>query len=239
MRYLLMTDNALLAHHFSVVCAARGNVCETPCGPSAVQEVCPFWLQESRMDALLLDLPVPAPGLITAWRARCPEVPVMVVMSGACTSAVRAVFAAGADGCHDDPCDARVLAARVEALVRRRQGWFRTDLLDCPPLRLETGPRRLTIDGEPVHLTDFEFRVLEVLVRHRGQVLSRADILMQFCPEGQVDERRFRSLDTILSRLRHRLAAWPQARGLLRNCRARGFILDIREAPAPAARRTG
>ena len=147
MRYLLMTDNHLLAHHFAVVCADRGSVSETPCGPEAARDVSPFWLQERRTDALLLDLPerltLRAPALIAAWRARCPGVPVMVVMPGATPYTVRAVLGAGADGCHDDICDVRVLAARVEALVRRRLGWYRTEVLDCPPLRLETGERRL------------------------------------------------------------------------------------------------
>lgn len=243
MRYLLMTDNHLLAHHFAVVCADRGSVSETPCGPEAARDVSPFWLQERRTDALLLDLPerlaLRAPAIIAAWCARCPGVPVMVVMPGATPYTVRAVLGAGADGCHDDTCDVRVLAARVEALVRRRLGWYRTEVLDCPPLRLETGERRLTIAGEPVFLTGFEFRVLEVLVRHHGQVLSRADILMQFCPEGQVDERRYRSLETILCRLRQRLAGFPQVRGRLSTCRGRGYMLDIRDARTPPVRRTG
>lgn len=232
MRYLLMTDNHLLAHHFSVVCAALGSVSDTPCGPAAVKTVSPFWLQESRTDAVVLDLPealtLRAPALIAAWRARCPGVPVMVVMSGATPYTVRALLAAGADGCHSDACDARVLAARVEAMVRRRQGWYRTDVLECPPLRLETRARRLTIEGVPVLLTEFEFRVLEVLVRHHGQVLSRADILLQFCPEGEVDARRFRSLETILWRLRRRLGVVPGGRGLLHTRRACGYMLDTR-----------
>ncbi|MHA0954086.1 response regulator transcription factor [Enterobacteriaceae bacterium NFIX31] len=243
MRYLLMTDNHLLAHHFAVVCAGRGSVSETPCGPEAVRDISPVWLQERRTDALLLDLPerltLRAPVLIAAWRARCPGVPVMVVMPGATPYTVRAVLDAGADGCHDDPGDIRVLAARVEALVRRRLGWYRTEVLDCPPLRLETATCRLFIRGEPVYLTRFEFRVLEVLVRHRGRVLSRADILMQFCPEGQVDERRFNSLNTIIGRLRRRLAPFPQVLSGLQTCRSRGYVLDIRPACPPAVRRTG
>ncbi|MCE1613559.1 hypothetical protein, partial [Enterobacter ludwigii] len=95
MRYLLMTDNHLLAHHFAVVCADRGSVSETPCGPEAARDVSPFWLQERRTDALLLDLPerlaLRAPAIINAWRTRCPGVPVMVVMPGATPYTVRAV----------------------------------------------------------------------------------------------------------------------------------------------------
>jgi len=90
-----------------------------------------------------------------------------------------------------------------------------------------------------VYLTRFEFRVLEVLVRHRGRVLSRADILMQFCPEGQVDERRFNSLNTIIGRLRRRLAPFPQVLSGLQTCRSRGYVLDIRPECPPAVRRTG
>lgn len=243
MRYLLMTDNHLLAHHFAVVCAGRGSVSETPCGPEVVKDVSPFWLKERHMDALLLDLPEHlirrAPALIAAWRARCPDVAMMVVTASTTPYTVRAVLDAGADGCHDGACDARVLLARVEALVRRRLGWYRSEVLDCPPLRLETGACRLTIDGDAVFLTEFEFRVLEVLVRHRGQVLSRTDILMQFCPEEQVDERRFRSLETILGRLRRRLAEYPQVRNWLSTCRGRGYMLDIRHDHLPDTRRAG
>lgn len=240
MRYLLMTDNRLLAHHFATVCAGRGSVAETPCGAGTPRAVPAQWLTECRPDALLLDLPAAllprGAALLRQWRARCPGVPVMVVTADGRVRDTVALLRAGADGCHAGGVDARVLAARVDALVRRCQGFY-GDHLDCPPFRLALDGRRVSVEGRPLAVTRFEFQVLEVLVRHRGQVLSRADILSRFCPDEQVDERRFRSFNTIYWRLCRRLDAFPQARAMLRNCRRGGFILDTRPAVLTPAQR--
>lgn len=231
MRFLLMTDSPVLAHHFAVVCAGRGNVSETPCGPVAPQAGLQPWLAECRPDALLLDLRTVqrprAVAVLNQWRARCPGVAVMTVLTGSCLSDALALLHAGADGCHNDALDARVLAARVESLVRRHQG-FSGPRLDCPPFDLEPQVRRVSVEGQPVPMTGYEFKVLEVLVRHRGRVLSRADILSRVGPDAQVNEGRCRSLTVIYWRLRRRFSAHPQARAMLQHRRGDGFVLDVR-----------
>ncbi|EOT1929373.1 response regulator transcription factor [Serratia marcescens] len=231
MRFLLMTDSPVLAHHFAVVCAGRGNVSETPCGPLASPAGLLRWLTERRPDALLLDLS-PAQrfrgGVVLAqWRARCPGVPVMVVLTGGSLPDTLALLRAGADGCHCEAADVRVLIARVEALVRRHQG-FCGPRLDCPPFNLEPQARRVSVAGQSVPVTAYEYQVLEVLVRHRGRVLSRADILSRVWPDAQVNEGRSRSLYVIYWRLRRRFSAYPQARAMLQYRRGDGFVLDIR-----------
>lgn len=233
MRFLLMTDNPVLAHHFAVVCADRGNVSETPCGPLASPAGLQRWLAECRPDALLLDL-APAQRfqgamVLAQWRARCPGVPVMVVLTGGCLPDTLALLRAGADGCHPEAADTRVLVARVEALVRRHQG-FSGPHLECSPFCLEPQARRVSVEGQPVRVTGYEYQVLEVLVRHRGQVLTRADILSRMGPEALVNEARSRSLTVIYWRLRRRFRAFPRASAMLQNRRGNGFVLDIRQA---------
>ncbi|CAI2534137.1 Transcriptional regulatory protein phoP [Serratia proteamaculans] len=231
MRFLLMTDSPVLAHHFAVVCAGRGNVSETPCGPIVLQAGLLPWLTERRPDALLLDLmPAQRPrsvAVLAQWRALCPGVPVMVVLADGSLSDRLKLLQAGADGCHNDAVDARVLAARVEALVRRHQG-FSGPSLECPPFSLEPQARRVSIEGQLVPVTGYEFQVLEILVRHRGQVLSRTDILSRVGPEALVNEARSRSLYVIYWRIRRRFSAFPRALAMLQHRRGEGFVLDPR-----------
>lgn len=231
MRFLLMTDSPVLAHHFAVVCTGRGNVSETPCGPLASQAGLQRWLAERRPDALLLDLRTVqrprAVAVLNQWRARCPGVPVLVVLADDGLPDTLALLRAGADGCHREAADVRVLVARVEALVRRYQG-FCGPRLECPPFCLEPQVQRVSVEGQSVPVTRYEFQVLEVLVRHRGQVLSRADILSRVGPDALVNEGRCRSLTVIYWRLRRRFSAYPEARAMLQTRRGDGFVLDVR-----------
>lgn len=132
----------------------------------------------------------------------------MVVLADGSLSDRLKLLQAGADGCHNDAVDARVLAARVEALVRRHQG-FSGPSLECPPFSLEPQARRVSIEGQLVPVTGYEFQVLEILVRHRGRVLSRTDILSRVGPEALVNEARSRSLYVIYWRIRRRFSAFP------------------------------
>jgi DNA-binding response OmpR family regulator len=52
-------------------------------------------------------------------------------------------------------------------------------VLSAGPVRLDLWTRRATVDGRAIPLTAREFRLLETLIRHAGQVLSREQILSQ------------------------------------------------------------
>ena len=82
---------------------------------------------------------------------------------------------AGADDYLSKPFAFDELLARVEALIRRQYG-TKSSILRARDLEIDVASRTVKRKGEIVALTPREFRLLEFLVRRRGEVVSRPEI---------------------------------------------------------------
>jgi DNA-binding response OmpR family regulator len=90
---------------------------------------------------------------------------------------------AGADDYLVKPFAYEELAARLRALGRRGTGTRRPEpKLVAGPIVLEETARRVTLDGRTIDLSPREFSLLECLLRHQGQTLSRDQLLDQAWP---------------------------------------------------------
>jgi len=91
---------------------------------------------------------------------------------------------AGADDYLVKPFAFEELAARLRALARRTEpGPRRPDpAIEVGPIRLDEKLRRVTVEGRPVELSPREFSLLECLLRHAGQTLTRDQLLDQAWP---------------------------------------------------------
>ena len=87
----------------------------------------------------------------------------------------------GADDYVAKPFSPRELTARVKAVLRRAGGAGSAadarDVLELGPVVLARGAREVRVDGAEVELTQREFDLLEYLLRHAGQVVSRDQLL--------------------------------------------------------------
>jgi two-component system response regulator VicR len=86
----------------------------------------------------------------------------------------------GADDYVTKPFDLRELISRIRAQLRRAYGEFsgaEANQIAAGDLLLDLTAGQVRRDGLPVNLTPIEFRLLSYLARHRGQVLSRAQIV--------------------------------------------------------------
>ena len=108
---------------------------------------------------------------------------------------------AGGDDYLAKPYDLEVLAARVEARLRREREQRR--YVGYGGLKLDTLSGCAYLDGENLHLTQKEFAVLLLLVRNAEQTVSKNEILRQVWNADTEDNNRV--LWTLLSRLRRKL----------------------------------
>ena len=108
----------------------------------------------------------------------------------------------GADDYLVKPFRFEELEARLNALLRRASGWSKP-VLDCGPISLDTGRQSLTVAGSPVDLTAFEYRVLEHLMLHAGEVISKTDLTNTIYEQDH--DRDSNVLEVFIGRLRRKL----------------------------------
>ena len=116
------------------------------------------------------------------------------------------------------------LLARIRTLLRRGSE-REPDVLHVSDLALDARARRVTRGGELVHVTAKEFSLLHLLMRHRGEVLSRTVIA------EQVWDMNFDSdtnvVEVAIRRLRSKIDD-PYAQKLIHTVRGVGYVLDER-----------
>ncbi|WP_222267311.1 response regulator transcription factor [Modestobacter marinus] len=143
-------------------------------GPTALELA-----QRSIYDALVLDVMLPGfDGMELLRRLRADDVwtPVLMLTARDTVSDRVSGLDAGADDYLVKPFAFTELVSRVRALIRRGSTSHQV-VLRCGPLELDPTTRRVTVSGNPVELSPREFAVLELLLRRREHVVSRAEIL--------------------------------------------------------------
>ena len=109
----------------------------------------------------------------------------------------------GGDDYLTKPFSPREMVARVKAVLRRSQETASAEPLVAGLIRLDPAARTVTVDGEGLTLTLTEFNLLEVLLRSRGRVLGRSELLAQAW--GQADYGASRTVDVHVAQLRAKL----------------------------------
>jgi DNA-binding response OmpR family regulator len=128
----------------------------------------------------------------------------------------------GADDYLGKPFNPRELSARLRAILRRARPAPPGDCLASDELLLDTGARTLLRAGVPVALTEAEYAILEQLLRHAGDPVSREALSLSAL--GRAWRPFDRSLDTHLSNLRRKLGDTPAGLPRIRTLRGRGYL---------------
>jgi len=134
----------------------------------------------ARPDLVVLDIGLPTlDGWQVLERIRdLSDVPVLILTAhGNEADKVRGLQG-GADDYLTKPFGNRELAARVEALLRRRRASLpQAEVYDDGSLQVRLDSREVSVNGEPVTLTPTEYRLLAALVRHPGRTLTPDQLL--------------------------------------------------------------
>lgn len=139
-------------------------------------------------------------------------------------------LSAGADDYVAKPFHFAELQARLSALLRRAGGWT-TPLLQCGPLALDTRAQTVAVGGTPVELTSFEYRLLEHLMLHAGEVVSKTELTEKLYEQDY--ERDSNVIEVLVARLRRKLDPKDQLKPI-ETLRGRGYrVVLTRSAARP------
>jgi len=129
------------------------------------------------IDLVVLDIGLPGIDGFEVCRRISAQVPVILLTARDEEADRVAGLELGADDYVVKPFSPRELAARVKAVLRRLQGGPAEDVLNLGEVRLDRAAREVRVGGREVELTQREFDLLEYLMRHAGQVVSRETLL--------------------------------------------------------------
>ena len=135
----------------------------------------------------------------------------------------------GADDYVPKPCTPRELVARMRAILRRTaSGDNSNGPVQVGKLVVDLSQRRVTYDGQPVAFTGTELALIEMLARHAGEPVAKADIYPRVLgrPLGRYD----RAIDVHISAIRHKLAEYAHDDILIESVRGVGYQLVARSA---------
>ena len=166
-----------------------------------LMDVCPG------VDALLLDVGLPDLDgfeVCRRLRARGSAVPVLMLTARDAVPDRVAGLDAGADDYMVKPFAYEELSARVRALGRRDH-IAREAVLRVGDIELDERRRLVSVDRQPLALSQREFALLECLLRHPDQVLSREQLLDHAWPMGVAVT--LNSVDAYISFVRRKLGA--------------------------------
>lgn len=177
-------------------------------------------------DLVVLDVMLPGlDGLsfIRELRASGRKTPVIVLSARGAVEDRVLGLQAGADDYLVKPFAFSELLARVRAVLRRGTEGAAPGVYRAADLVVEVSPRRVTRAGKRIDLTPKEFALLELLLRHKGEVLTRTHIAesvwdMNFESDTNV-------VDVHVRRLRAKVDE-PFEPKLIRTVRGVGYILD-------------
>ncbi len=200
MRILVIEDEPDLLRSLSMALRDEGYAVDT----AANGEDGLFNAESVAYDAIVLDVMLPK---LDGWQVlshlrKTRKTPVLMLTArDTHRDRVRGLDA-GADDYLVKPFDLDELHARLRALIRRTTGQT-TNRLDIGEVSLDTTARTVTRDGKPVELTAREYTLLEYLMLHQGEVVTRTALYEHLFDED--DSTLSNLLDVHVSNLRKKL----------------------------------
>lgn len=205
-RVLVVDDEQGLVHALAVNLRAHGWDVATALDGAQALDLAASW----RPGVVLLDLGLPdLPGLdviagIRGWS----QVPIVVLSARQQGEDKVDALDAGADDYVTKPFAMDELLARLRAATRRGAPTDATEaVVEAGELTIDLARRRVLRRGEDVRLSPTEWALIEVLVRHRGRLVSRQQLLQEVWGPGYTNETAY--LRVYAAQLRRKLEVDP------------------------------
>ncbi len=164
-----------------------------------------YYALEYPIDIAIIDLGLPEVSgleIIKQLREKGKDYPVIILTARTRWQNRVEGLEAGADDYVDKPFHHEELQARMRALLRRTGRWSQAEF-SCGPIKLNTSEQRVLVDDNEVSLTAYEYKVIEHLMMHAGEVISKTDLT-----ESMYDDESDRDsnvIEVFIRRLRMKL----------------------------------
>ena len=205
-RVLLVDDDDLLTELLTEYLTAEGlEVNRMPDGEKGVQEI----LNGPGYDVVVLDSMMPKMNGLDVLKTVRAQSKIPVIMLTAKGDDIDRIIGLemGADDYVPKPCQPRELLARINAILRRAQQTTENpsvvNSISASGITLFPAKRQAMIGDAALELTSTEFNLLEVLMRHAGQVVSKENLSQEALDRKLA--KFDRSIDVHISSIRHKL----------------------------------
>src|SRR5690625_4107155 len=222
MNVLVVEDNSLLRHHLTERLTESGfHLLAAADGSEAV-----YLVDEYDVDVAIVDLGLPGLDgleLIQKLRSGGEVFPILVLTArGNWQDKVEALQQV-ADDYVVKPLQFEELEARLHALLRRAAGHTQPRI-EMGVFALDLNRRQAFVDEEPLALTAFEYRVLEYLMLHGRQTVSKDRLLAELY--GPDEERDANVIEVLVARLRKKLES-ASSINPIQTILGRGYLFDL------------
>lgn len=169
--------------------------------------------EQERPDVILLDVMMPRMDGYTACRElrdRACFTPIIFLSAKGDIVDKSSGFKAGGDDYLVKPFNSEELVLRIEALMRRGQGFAQhaiPDIVRVEDLELDVKRHKVIVGGNQVDLTGKEFHILLLLATHPGEVLTKSQIIEEVWGKEYVDEST--SIGVLIRRIREKIEKDP------------------------------
>ena len=164
-----------------------------------------FFASEYPLDAAIIDIGLPGISgieIIQRLREQGSTLPILILTARSRWQQKVEGLEAGADDYLVKPFQMEELLARLKALLRRATGAPTTEMR-CGAVALNLGTQQVLLNDEVLEVTAFEYRLLEYLVRHSSEAVSKSRLADYLYPHD--DDRDSNVIEVIIGRLRKKL----------------------------------
>jgi two-component system response regulator PhoP len=231
MRLLVIEDESLLREQLEQGLSKQGYVVDTAeDGKTGL-----YYATEYEYDAAIIDLGLPeidGISVIKQTRGSGKKFPILILTARGDWQDKVAGLDAGADDYVVKPFQLEEILARLNALLRRAAG-FATSVLEFDSINLDIAAKRLTVSGEKVGLTAYEYKMLEYLMMNPGKVISKTELTEHLYAQDY--DRDSNVLEVFVRRLRQKLDP-AQTLKPIETVRGQGYRFVLGESSGTPAR---